>query len=202
MKAQQSAVKVNAEATRAHESAAGTHAEATKAQESAVKANAEATTAHKSAEHTAAKLQAVKANTEATKAHESAVETHAEATKAHKSAKLQAVIRVEGAAQVAVVAKRAKQYRIEGRRGWRGRSVIGMANANHCQSWWPSTLAPCSSLSSGENQVTGSRGGSHIAGRSAEPGTAANPRAYETRGPQEEREEKEGRTPCDRTHET
>jgi len=41
-----------------------------------------------------------------------------------------------------------------------------------------------------------------IAGRSAEPGTAANPRAYETRGPQEEREEKEGRTPCDRTHET
>jgi hypothetical protein len=140
----------------------------------------------------------VKVNTEATKAHESAVETHAEATKAHKSAKLQAVIRVEGAAQVAVVAKRAKQYRIEGRRGWRGRSVIGMANANHCQSWWPSTLAPCSSLSSGENQVTGSRGGSHIAGRSAEPGTAANPRAYETRGPQEEREEKEGRTPCDR----
>ena len=42
-----------------------------------------------------------------------------------------------------------------------------MANANHCQSWWPSTLAPCSSLSSVENQVTGSRKGSHIAGGSA-----------------------------------
>ena len=73
---------------------------------------------------------------------------------------------------------RARQCRKESRRWWRGRSVMRMANENHCQSWGPSTLAPCSSLSSVENQVTGSRKGSHIAGRSARPGAAAIPRAY------------------------